>query len=86
MDPPTMQTLQEPILLLRWVCFRGGGFAKPTQGSQSPAGRLRPLRLLCDVCARGSLRLLGVNGERLDCRDAGATPLQPAGVRSQGAL
>jgi hypothetical protein len=24
--PPSLQALQEPILLLHWVCFRGGGF------------------------------------------------------------
>jgi hypothetical protein len=26
MDSTTLQTLQDPILLLPWVCFRGGGF------------------------------------------------------------
>ena len=26
MVTPTLQTLQDPILLLPWVCFRGGGF------------------------------------------------------------
>jgi hypothetical protein len=29
---PTLQTLQEPILLLPWVCFRGGGFPNPLGG------------------------------------------------------
>jgi hypothetical protein len=29
MGSPTLQTLQDPILLLPWVCFRGGGFPNP---------------------------------------------------------
>jgi hypothetical protein len=27
---PTLQTLQDPILLLPWGCFRGGGFPNPS--------------------------------------------------------
>ena len=27
---PTLQTLHEPILLLPWVCLRGGGFSNPS--------------------------------------------------------
>jgi hypothetical protein len=36
MDSPTLQTLQDPILLLPWVCFRGGGPPSPGEegGSQ----------------------------------------------------
>jgi hypothetical protein len=30
MGSPTLLTLQEPILLLPWVCFRGGGFPNPS--------------------------------------------------------
>jgi hypothetical protein len=30
MGLPTLQTLQDPILLLPWLCFRGGGFRNPT--------------------------------------------------------
>ena len=30
MGSPTLQTLQDPILLLPWVCFRGGGFSITT--------------------------------------------------------
>jgi hypothetical protein len=30
MSSPTLQTLQDPILPLPWVCFRGGGFANPS--------------------------------------------------------
>jgi hypothetical protein len=32
MGSPTMQALQDPILLLPWVCFRGGGFSNPKPG------------------------------------------------------
>jgi hypothetical protein len=32
MVSPTLRTLQEPILLLPWVCFRGGGFPNPCSG------------------------------------------------------
>ena len=28
----TMQTLQDPIMLVSWVCFQGGGFPKTTDG------------------------------------------------------
>ena len=30
MGSPTLQTLQDPILLLPWLSFRGGGFPNPT--------------------------------------------------------
>jgi hypothetical protein len=30
MGSRTLQTLQCPILLLAWVCFRGGGFPNPS--------------------------------------------------------
>jgi hypothetical protein len=29
-DSSTLQTLQDPILLLPWLCFRGGGFPNPS--------------------------------------------------------
>jgi hypothetical protein len=29
MGSPTLQTLQDPILLLPWLCSRGGGFPNP---------------------------------------------------------
>ena len=32
---PTLQTLQEPILLQPWVCVRGGGFANPNPDSKA---------------------------------------------------
>jgi hypothetical protein len=36
MGSPTLRTPQEPILLLPWVCFRGGGFPNPSwEGSSS---------------------------------------------------
>jgi hypothetical protein len=35
---PTLQTLQDPILLLPWLCFRGGGFPN----SNSRRGGTRP--------------------------------------------
>jgi hypothetical protein len=35
MGSPTLQTLQDPILLLRRVCFRGGGFPNPSTLAQN---------------------------------------------------
>jgi hypothetical protein len=40
MDSPALQTLQDPILLLPWLYFRGGGFPNPSLGASqatSPA-------------------------------------------------
>ena len=31
MGSPTLQTLQDPILLQPWLCFRGGGFPNPKE-------------------------------------------------------
>ena len=35
MSSPTLDTLQDPILLTPWLCFRGGGFPNPLGGLNS---------------------------------------------------
>jgi hypothetical protein len=58
MGSPTMQALQDPILLLPWVCFRGGGFSNPLSPS--------PLQgVACELLLRspgGAVWGFGVSG------------------------
>jgi hypothetical protein len=48
MGSPTLQTLQEPILLTPWLCFRGGGF--PNLGATVRADNHRALGARDAVC------------------------------------
>jgi hypothetical protein len=44
MGSPTMQTLQDPILLLPWLCFRGGGFPNPREPTAAASDGFHSLR------------------------------------------
>ena len=49
MGSPTLQALQEPILLTPWLCFRGGGFRLGSAGKITRAAgcaEARPCRAL----------------------------------------
>jgi hypothetical protein len=43
MGSPTLQTLQDPILLPPWLCFRGGGFPNPSSNPSGPSVHLTEL-------------------------------------------
>jgi hypothetical protein len=64
MGSSTLQTLQDPILLLPWVCFRGGGFPNPVfEGSL-----LERTRASTNDFLAGSSRLPRLFQHILTCR------------------
>jgi hypothetical protein len=59
MVSPTLQTLQDPILLLPWPCFRRAGFPNPMvswarlQGAMDLIACVWPAELSCSRNAGG---------------------------------
>jgi hypothetical protein len=70
MGSPTLQTLQDPILLLAWLCFRGGGFRIPNSASALTLKRdgswlSSSLLVVCSTPTKPSLETIPGNPKSL---------------------
>jgi hypothetical protein len=53
MGPPILQTLQDPILLLSWLCFRGGGFPNPLRWRHDEGHAAAGVLMMATLCCLG---------------------------------
>jgi hypothetical protein len=78
---PTLQTLQDPILLLPWVCFRGGGFPTQVYGLNEEHAQPGTLSGGVPPATKRSLHVLAnVVGGKGCSRQAGVATLLPRRV------